>query len=47
MDKNLEAKFTTACEVIEHRLDILWNAIDAVDTKTNVILGFASGKSVV
>lgn len=42
MDKNLEAKFTTACEVIEHRLDILWNAIDAVDTKTNVILGFAS-----
>jgi hypothetical protein len=42
VDKDLEAKFTTACEVIEHRLDILWNAIDAIDTKTNVILGFAS-----
>lgn len=41
-DKNLEAKFTIACEVIEHRLAILWNAIDAIDTKTNVILGFAS-----
>jgi hypothetical protein len=40
--KNLEAKFTTACEVIEHRLDTLWNAVDAIDTKTNVILGFAS-----
>jgi hypothetical protein len=40
--KNLEAKFTTACEVIEHRLAIIWNAIDAIDTKTNVILGFAS-----
>jgi hypothetical protein len=42
MDKTPEAKFTIACEVIEHRLDILWNAIDAIDTKTNVILGFAS-----
>ena len=42
MDKDLEAKFTIACEVIEHRLDILWNAIDAIDTKTNVVLGFAS-----
>ena len=41
-DKNLEAKFTIACEVIEHRLSIVWNAVDAIDTKTNVILGFAS-----
>jgi len=41
-DKNLEARFTIACEVIEHRLTIIWNAIDAIDTKTNVILGFAS-----
>ena len=41
-DKNLEAKFTTACEVIEHRLATIWNAIDAIDTKTNIILGFAS-----
>jgi hypothetical protein len=42
MDKTSEAKFTTACEIIEHRLTILWNAIDAIDTKTNIILGFAS-----
>ena len=42
IDKNLEAKFTIACEIIERRLATLWNAIDAVDTKTNIILGFAS-----
>ena len=42
MDKNLEAKFTTAYEIIEHRLSVIWNAIDAVDTKTNIVLGFAS-----
>lgn len=41
-DRNLEAKFTTACEIIEHRLATLWDAIDAIDTKTNTILGFAS-----
>ena len=35
-DKNLEAKLTIAREVIEHRLAILWNAIDAIATKTNV-----------
>jgi len=43
VDKNLEAKFTSAYEIIEHRLTVLWNAIDAIDTKTNIILGFASG----
>jgi len=42
IDKNSERKFTTACEVIEHRLATIWNAVDAVDTKTNIILGFAS-----
>jgi len=42
MDKTLEDKFTIACQVIEHRLDTIWNAISAIDTKTNVILGFAS-----
>jgi len=42
VDENLEAKFTTAYEIIEHRLTVIWNAIDAIDTKTNIILGFAS-----
>lgn len=35
-------KCTVACEVIEHRLSALWSAIDAVDAKTNITLGFAS-----
>ena len=39
---NLENKLTTAHEVIEYRLAALWNAIDAIDTKINIILGFAS-----
>lgn len=41
-EKNPESKFTVAYEVIERRLVAIWNAIDAIDTKTNVILGFAS-----
>jgi hypothetical protein len=40
--ENLEAKLTSAYEIIEHRLTILWSTIDAIDTKTNIILGFAS-----
>ncbi len=35
-------KLTIACEVTERRLTALWSAIDAVDTKTNITLGFAS-----
>lgn len=35
-------KCTVAYEVVEHRLSALWSAIDAVDAKTNIILGFAS-----
>jgi hypothetical protein len=42
VDENLEAKLTSAYEIIEHRLTAIWNAIDAIDTKTNIILGFAS-----
>lgn len=41
-DLDLEDKLTTAHEVIEHRLTALWKAIDTIDTKTNIILGFAS-----
>lgn len=41
-DLDFEDKMTTAHEVIEHRLAVLWNAIDTIDTKTNIILGFAS-----
>lgn len=43
MSKNDEMdKFTIAYEVVERRLAALWDAIDAVDTKTNISLGFAS-----
>ena len=42
VDEDLEAKLTSASEIIEHRLSAIWNAIDAIDTKTNIILGFAS-----
>lgn len=41
-DLNLEDKLTTAHKVIEHRLAAIWKAIDAIDTKINIILGFAS-----
>lgn len=41
-DLDLEDKLMTAHEVIEHRLAATWNAIDAIDTKVNIILGFAS-----
>lgn len=41
-DPQLEGKLNVACEVIEHRLSVLWSAIDSIDTKTNIILGFAS-----
>ena len=42
VNDNQTAKLISAYEVIEHRLSVIWNAIDAVDTKTNIILGFAS-----
>ena len=35
-------KCTVAYEVVGHRLSGLWSAIDAVDAKTNITLGFAS-----
>jgi len=40
--KQLEDKLTIACEVTESRLAVLWSAIDSIDTKINVALGFAS-----
>lgn len=40
--QQLEDKLTIACEVIENRLAVLWGAIDSVDTKINIALGFAS-----
>lgn len=40
--KQLEDKLTIACEVIERRLAVLWGAIDSIDTKINIALGFAS-----
>lgn len=41
-DQDLEEKLNTACEFIERRLTAIWSAIDAVDTKINIALGFAS-----
>ena len=41
-DMDLEGKLTTAHKVIEDRLTALWSSIDTIDTKTNIILGFAS-----
>jgi hypothetical protein len=43
MEKELEDKITMACEVVEKRLEVIWSAIDSVDTKINVGFGFASG----
>ena len=40
--QELRDKFAIAHEVVEHRLAALWSAIDAIDTKVNIILGFAS-----
>lgn len=40
--KQLEDKLTIACEVTENRLTVLWGAIDSIDTKLNIALGFAS-----
>ncbi|MCK4368827.1 MAG: hypothetical protein KAV68_04085 [Dehalococcoidales bacterium] len=40
--KQLEDKLTIACEVTENRLAVLWGAIDSIDTKINIALGFAS-----
>jgi hypothetical protein len=40
--QQLEDKLTIACEVIENRLAVLWGAIDSIDTKINIALGFAS-----
>jgi hypothetical protein len=40
--QELRDKLAIAYDVIEHRLTALWNAIDAIDTKTNIILGFSS-----
>jgi hypothetical protein len=40
--KQLEDKLTIACEVTENRLAALWSAIDSIDTKINIALGFAS-----
>jgi hypothetical protein len=40
--KQLEEKLTTACEVIENRLSTIWGAIDSVDNKINIALGFGS-----
>lgn len=36
-------KCQLACQVAEKRLDYVWSAIDSVDTKINVSLGFGSG----
>ena len=41
-NRNSEDKLEIACKVIEHRLGVIWNAVDAIDSKTNIILGFAS-----
>ena len=41
-EQHLESKLTMACEVVEHRLTALWSAVDAIDTKLNIALGFAS-----
>ncbi len=41
LDETL-AKLDTACQVAEQRLSALWNAVDSIDTKTNIILGFSS-----
>lgn len=40
--QELSEKLSLAHEVIEHRLTAIWRAIDSIDTKTNIILGFAS-----
>lgn len=40
--QQLEDKLTIAYEVIENRLAVLWSAIDSIDTKINIALGFAS-----
>lgn len=42
-NQQLEIKLTAACELIERRLAAIWSAVDAVDTKINIALGFASG----
>jgi hypothetical protein len=42
MVKENEDKLTMACEVVEKRLEVLWSAIDSIDTKINVVIGFAS-----
>jgi len=41
-EQDLDGKLALACEVIEHRLTAIWSAVDAIDTKTNIALGFAS-----
>ena len=41
-EQYLEEKLSIACEVVERRLTAIWSAVDAVDTKTNIALGFAS-----
>lgn len=41
-DNVLIDKLSIACALIEKRLATIWDAIDAIDTKTNIILGFAS-----
>lgn len=40
--QQLKDKLTIACEVVENRLAVLWGAIDSIDTKINIALGFAS-----
>jgi hypothetical protein len=41
-ERHLEEKLTLACELIERRLNAIWSAVDSVDTKINIALGFAS-----
>ena len=39
---DLEENLKAAYEVVERRLAAQWSAIDAIDTKINIVLGFAS-----
>jgi hypothetical protein len=41
-EKDTGVKLATVYDTVERRLATIWNAIDAIDTKTNIILGFAS-----
>jgi hypothetical protein len=41
-EKDLENKLNLACEVADRRLTTIWGAVDSIDTKINIVIGFAS-----